>query len=115
LSDVVLFGDDDQPSVRAFARAQELRSVRTRLANELRSGELTLAELFDLEQRDPRVSDVKAVVLLEVLPGIGKVAARKALANVGRDESVRLGQLEAGAREQLARILSRSVPEAGLG
>jgi ribosomal protein S13 len=45
------------------------------------------------------------VVLLQVLPGVGKVAARKALDELDLDENVRIGQLDKLVRGALVEAL----------
>lgn len=103
-----LFGEDDDRSGQAFARARELRTLRDQLVAQTRSGQLTLPALFDLVQTDSRIGTIKAVVLLEALPGVGKVAARRALSGAQLDENIRVGRIGAGARETLGAALTRS-------
>jgi hypothetical protein len=98
-------GDDDEFGA-ALARARELRALRDQLVAQVRAGTLTLPGLFDLDRADDRVGTIKVVVLLEAVPAVGKVAARKALAGAGLDENVRIGRLSTSRREQLVAALS---------
>jgi hypothetical protein len=54
---------------------------------------------------EPLAGTIKAVVLLEALPGVGKVRARRALERVGASESIRLAALGADQRRRLLTIL----------
>jgi hypothetical protein len=100
-----LFSEGDDAAVSAFAHAEVARQYRLQLIEQIDLGELSLAELFDLDLTDPRARPVKAVVLLQVLPGVGKVAARKALDELDLDENVRIGQLDKVARGALVEAL----------
>jgi hypothetical protein len=103
--DGLLFGDGDDAAVFAFAHAEAARQYRLQLIVQIDLGELSLAELFDLDLTDPRARSVKAVVLLQALPGVGKVAARKALDELDLDENIRVGQLDAPVRAALVEAL----------
>jgi hypothetical protein len=105
--DGLLFADDDHAAVLAFAHAESGRQYRLQLITQIDLGELDLTKLFDLDLTDPRVGSVKAVVLLQALPGVGKVAARKALNHLDLDENVRVGQLGRAARHALVEALAR--------
>jgi hypothetical protein len=105
--DGLLFTEDDVAAMVAFAHAEAARQYRLHLITQIDLGELQLAELFDLDLNDPRVRTVKAVVLLQTLPGVGKVVARKALEELDLDENVRVGQIGRPARQALVELSSR--------
>ena len=101
------FDDDDEDSQRALGQAEQIRAHRDQAITQIRLGAISLAELFDLSAIDSRLQTIKAVVLLEALPGVGKVAARKALANAGLSENIRFGEIYGDAKGQLLQTLAR--------
>lgn len=101
------FDDDDMEAVMAFARAEHARQYRVQVVAQLELGVIELAGLFDLDRDDHRVGSIKMVYLLQALPGVGKVAARKALERLGLDDNVRVGQLDDRVRRSLMDTLAR--------
>lgn len=65
----------------ALAKAAEARAARAELKNQLKLGSVTLSEA--LASTDSTVGKLKVVSLLESLPGVGKVKARKLMADIG--------------------------------
>ena len=65
----------------ALAKAAEARSARAELKNQLKIGSVSLAEA--LASTDSTVGKLKVVSLLESLPGVGKVKARKIIEDIG--------------------------------
>ena len=72
----------------ALAKAAEARTARAELKNRLKLGSLSLAEA--LQSDDSTVGKLKVVSLLESLPGVGKVRARKLMEELGISESRRV-------------------------
>jgi hypothetical protein len=89
----------------ARARARWARRYRELLVAEVAGGRLGAAEVLSHDRVEPLAGTIKAVVLLEALPGIGKVRARRALERVGAGASVRLAALGADQRRRLLTIL----------
>ncbi len=89
----------------ALAKAAEARTARAELKSKLKLGSLTLAEALAAE--DDTVGKLKVVSLLESLPGVGKVKARKIMEDIGIAENRRvqgLGQQQKAALlEQLGK------------
>ena len=65
----------------ALAKAAEARAARADLTNRLKLGSISLAEA--LRSNDSTVGKLKVVSLLESLPGVGKVKARKLMDEIG--------------------------------
>ena len=63
---------------------------------------ITLAEVIKLAETDDTVAKTKVLVILESLPGLGKVKARKTLETVGIAETRRLQGL---GEQQKAKLL----------
>ena len=90
----------------ARSRARWARRYRELLIEEVGGGRLDVAELLSHDRVEPLAGTIKVVVLLQALPGVGKVRARRALEQVGAAESIRVGALDPSQRAELARILA---------
>lgn len=64
-------------------------------------GSLTLHELLDQASRDEVVAKMKVVAVLESLPGVGKVKARRLMEDVGISETRRVQGLGEKQRKSL--------------
>jgi S13-like H2TH domain len=71
------------PEQRAAAleKAKEARAARAEIKARLKMGTLTLRKALDSD--DANIGKLKVVSLLESLPGVGKVKARKVMEDVG--------------------------------
>ncbi|MFZ1490250.1 MAG: integration host factor, actinobacterial type [Ilumatobacteraceae bacterium] len=65
----------------ALAKAAEARAARAEVKARLKMGSLTLAEA--LASDESSVGKLKVVSMLESLPGVGKVKARKIMEDIG--------------------------------
>ena len=63
----------------ALAKAAEARRARAELKEKLKMGSLTLSELLQQADADDTVGKMKVLAVLESLPGVGKVRARRAM------------------------------------
>ncbi|MGD9997897.1 MAG: integration host factor, actinobacterial type [Ilumatobacteraceae bacterium] len=82
----------------ALAKAAEARTARAELKTRLKMGSLSLADA--LASTDSTVGKLKVVSLLESLPGVGKVKARKIMEDIGIADNRRvqgLGQQQKAA------------------
>ena len=89
------------PEQRAAAleKAAEARTARAEIKARLKMGSMSLSEALD--SSDPNVLKLKVVSLLESLPGVGKVKARKLMDDIGIAENRRVQGLGAQQREAL--------------
>jgi hypothetical protein len=85
---------------RALAKAAEARRRRAVLKEKLKMGSLTLPELLDL-RGDDIVGKMKVLAVLESLPGVGKVKARRTLDEIGISETRRVRGLGDQQRKAL--------------
>lgn len=69
-------------------------------------GSITLRELIEQSGRDEVVGKMKVVSVLESLPGVGKVKARRLMEEIGISESRRLQGLGDNQRKRLFDTLS---------
>jgi hypothetical protein len=85
----------------ALAKAGEARRLRAELKDKLKMGSTSLPELFDMASTDETVGKMKVLTVLESLPGLGKVKARRLMDELGISESRRIRGLGGQQREAL--------------
>lgn len=73
----------------ALAKAQEMRSKRMELRKQLKCGQVKLAEVLE-DRENEVVSRMRVKYLLESLPQVGKITAKKIMEEIGIDESRRI-------------------------
>jgi len=86
----------------AFAWVAQAVAARDQLVSEVRSGELGLVDAFARADRDPLAGRVFAVKVLEAVPGIGKVRARRTMARLGLDEAITMAEVPAASQFDIA-------------
>ena len=84
----------------ALQKAAEARRVRAEVKARLKLNRLSLRELFDQSDHDEMLAKLKVVSVLESLPGVGKVRARRLMAELDISESRRLRGL--GTKQRAA-------------
>jgi hypothetical protein len=67
----------DEQRAAALLKAAAVRAERVALRARVSSGEFTLAEAIAAIDTDDAVANIKVLSLLECLPGVGKVKARR--------------------------------------
>ena len=82
-------------------KAAAARRLRAELKEKLKMGSLTLKELLDQADTDETVGKMKVLAVLESLPGLGKVKARRLMQDVGISETRRLQGLGDQQRKKL--------------
>lgn len=85
----------------ALAKAGEARRARAELKEKLKMGSVSLQELFDRGTQEDAVAKLKVVTVLESLPGVGKVRARKAMQELDISDTRRVRGLGNKQREAL--------------
>jgi DNA uptake protein ComE-like DNA-binding protein len=90
----------DQQRKDALVKAAEARKKRAELKAELKSGKRTLVDVLSL-QTDATVGKMKVSTVLESLPGVGKVRARKIMERLEISGSRRVRGLGAKQKEAL--------------
>ena len=83
----------------ALAKAAEARTARADIKARLKMGSMSLLEALDSD--DPNVGKLKVVALLESLPGVGKVKARRVMEDIGIADNRRVQGLGAQQRSTL--------------
>lgn len=93
----------------ALEKAAEARRARAELKERLKMGSVSLSDLFDKAKSDEVVGKLKVLALLESLPGIGKVKARRVMSDIGISETRRVQ----GLGEQQRKALLAAFPSGG--
>lgn len=98
------------PEQRAAAleKAAEARRARAELKDKLKMGHITLESLLERASSEELVGKMKVISVLESLPGIGKVKARKLMSDIGVSDTRRLQGLGANQRERLIKETTKS-------
>jgi hypothetical protein len=91
----------DEQRKAALEKAAAARKARAEIKERLKMGSLSLSELFDLADKDETVGKIKVLALLESLPGVGKVKARRVMEDIGIAETRRVQGLGAQQRAKL--------------
>jgi len=91
----------DEARMAALARAGEVRRERAEIKHQLKMGSITLADLMQRAATDDVVGKMKVLAVLESLPGVGKVKARRTMDEVGIADSRRMRGLGDQQRSSL--------------
>ena len=83
----------------ALAKAAEARAARAEVKARLKMGSLSLAEA--LASTESTIGKLKVVSLLESLPGVGKVKARRIMEDIGIADNRRVQGLGAQQKQSL--------------
>ncbi len=94
------------PEQRAAAleKAAQARAERAELKGRLKNGSITLAQVLDAT--DPAAAKLKVVTLLESLPGVGKVKARRIMEEIGIADNRRVQGLGAQQKQAILDLLA---------
>ena len=90
----------------ALEKAAAVRRARAELKERLKLGSLTLADLLEQAEDDDVIGKMKVSAVLESLPGVGKVKARRTMEEIGIAPTRRVR----GLGDQQRAALLRSFP-----
>ena len=91
----------DEQRRAALEKAAAVRRTRGDARSKLKSGELDLCGLLRAAECDDALASMKVLSVLEALPRVGKVGARRLLGELGIAESRRIQGLGAHQLEAL--------------
>jgi hypothetical protein len=91
----------DEQRAAALEKAAAARRARAELKERLKMGSVTLPELFEQATTDETVGKMKVLAVLESLPGLGKVKARRLLEECEISETRRVQGLGVNQRKAL--------------
>ncbi len=91
----------DEARAAALAKAGEARRIRAELKQRLKMGSLSFAELLEQSDTDDIIGKTKVLAVLQSLPGVGKVKARRTMEDIGIADNRRLRGLGDKQRAEL--------------
>jgi len=91
----------DEQRRQALEKAAEARKVRAETKELLKTGSMTLAELFEQADSDELLAGLKVESLLGAMPGTGKIKAKRLMESVGIAANRRIRGLGANQKEKL--------------
>ncbi|WP_299036555.1 integration host factor, actinobacterial type [uncultured Pseudokineococcus sp.] len=94
----------DEQRAAALEKAAQARRARAEIKNRLKYGQGSLEQVVQDGQTDDVVGKMKVSALLESMPGVGRVTARKIMEEVGISESRRVRGLGA---HQISALVER--------
>ena len=89
----------------ALEKAAQARRARAELKEQLKMGSLSVSDLLARAGSDEIAGKMKVLAVLESLPGLGKVKARRVLDELGVSETRRVQGLGDQQRKKLLEIL----------
>ncbi|MGH9205230.1 MAG: integration host factor, actinobacterial type, partial [Acidimicrobiales bacterium] len=92
----------------ALEKAAIARRQRAELKEKLKMGSLSLNELLNQAPNNETVGKMKVLSVLESLPGLGKVKARRLMEEIGISESRRVQGLGVNQRDALLKEIASS-------
>ncbi len=95
----------DEERQQNLKKAEEARRERAQLRRDIKAGNVTLKQVFEMDSDIAKRMRVSA--LLESMPGIGKAKAEKTMEEIGISESRRVQGLGVRQREQLLAKLEK--------
>jgi hypothetical protein len=101
---------DDESRRQALEKAAEARKVRAELKQQLKAGEIDFGEVLRRADGDEIVGKTKVSAVLEALPRVGKVRARRLMERLDISPSRRVRGLGAHQREKLLREFEGNSP-----
>ena len=91
----------EEQRAAALARAAEARRVRAEIKQLLKTGSLTLQDVFDRAAEDDLVAGIKVSALVVSMPHMGKIKAKRLLEELRIAENRRLRGLTPRQRADL--------------
>jgi hypothetical protein len=91
----------DEQRRAALAKAAEARRTRAELKELLKTGSLSLSEVFERAETDDIVAGTKISAVLVSLPGLGKIKAKRLMEELEISETRRIRGLGSRQRREL--------------
>jgi DnaJ-domain-containing protein 1 len=89
---------------QALAKAAEARRARAELKEKLKMGSVTLAALLAKADGDDHIGKMKVLAVIEALPGVGKVKARRTMEEIGIADTRRVRGLGEQQKSKLLEV-----------
>jgi guanylate kinase len=101
----------DQRSA-ALAKAKESRQIRSIAKSKIKSGELSLSDIFTMAQSDPVIAKMRVAELLAALSGVGKIRANAIMERLNISPTRRIQGL---GKHQLSALTDEFSPTTSRG
>lgn len=85
----------------ALARAAQARRIRAETKELLKTGSLTLSEVLAKADEDPLVAGTRVQAIIVSMPGMGKIATKRLMEEIGIAENRTLKGLGSNQRAAL--------------
>ena len=96
----------DEQRRAALAKAAEARRVRAEIKELLKTGSLTLSDVFERAESDDIVAGTKINAILVSMPGLGKIKAKRLMEEHSISETRRIRGLGSRQRRVLLDLFS---------
>ncbi len=96
----------DEQRARALEKAAAARRKRAEIKALLKTGSLTLAEVFEQAETDDIVAGTKVYPLLSSMPRMGKIKAKRLMEDLSIAENRKIRGLGARQRENLLKTFA---------
>jgi guanylate kinase len=93
--------------ISALAKAKESRQQRSQAKNKIKTGELSLSDIFHLASTDSVIAKMRVADLLAALNGVGKIRARAIMERLNISPTRRIQGL---GKHQIAALTAEFVP-----
>lgn len=94
----------DEQRKAALQKAAKVRRERAQLKVDLKDGIISLPQLLTMAEKNEVVARTKVITVLESLPGVGKVTARRTMERIGIADSRRVAGLGHQQRQALLEV-----------
>jgi hypothetical protein len=91
----------DEQRMKALEKAAEARRVRAEAKELLKTGSMTLSELFQQAESQELLEGLKVESLIAAMPGTGKIKAKRLMESIGIADNRRIRGLGAKQKEAL--------------
>lgn len=91
----------DEQRRKALEKAAEARKVRAETKELLKTGSMTLSELFTEADENELLAGLKVESLIAAMPGTGKIKAKRMMESIGIAENRRIRGLGSNQKEAL--------------
>ena len=91
----------EEQRTAALARAAEARRTRAEIKQLLKTGSLTFSDVLERADEDDLVAGTKVQAIIVSMPGMGKIATKRLMEDIGIAENRTLRGLGPNQRAQL--------------
>lgn len=91
----------DEQRAAALEKAAKARRIRAEVKQLLKMGSLQLSDVFDRADQDEMIAGIKVVAVLQSVPGLGKIKAKRLMEELTIAENRRIRGLGSRQRQAL--------------